>query len=421
MKLQNWVLVGVGVFGLSGLANGEDWPQWRGPQRNGISQETGLLRQWPKEGPKLLWQVADIGSAYSTPAVAGERIYLLTSRGKYTEFAVALNAIDGAQIWARQLGKASQKGPPYPGARSTPTVDGDVLYALGSDGELACLETGTGKPRWQKNLRSDFAGKPGFWAYAESVLVDGDVLVCTPGGAKATLVALNKNTGDLIWQSAVPGGDEAGYASAIVVEVGGIKQYVQFLQKGVVGVDAKTGKFLWRYEQSAKGSMANIPTPVAQGNFIYSGSGEGGGGLFKLNARQSAIEVEPVYFSKKNLPNSMGGTVSPGNYLYGTNARGLLCVELATGKVMWQEKGIGPGSICYADGCLYLHDEKGDLALIEATPGGYKQNGRFNPPGQTARPERGASLAWSYPVISNGRLYLRDLGVLWCYDIKQGE
>ena len=322
---------------------------------------------------------------------------------------------DGKQKWSAKLGKAGNpdQKPAYPGARSTPTVDGDMLYALGSDGDLACFETATGKVRWKKSLRADFGGQPGTWAYSESPLIDGDTLICTPGGAEATLVALEKKSGNVIWKAAVPGGDKAAYASVIVVETGGVKQYVQFLEKGLVGVDAKTGKFLWRYDKTAEGSPANIPSPTAADGYIYSASGKGGGGLIHLTSAQGGVGAEPVYADKK-LPTSLGGTVEIGGYLYGT-ADVLYCLDFKTGAVKWKERGIGARSICFADGCLYLHGENGEAALVEATPEGYHEKGHFSPPDQ---PERGSAKAWAYPVVANGRLYLRDLDRLWCYDIK---
>ena len=298
-------------------------------------------------------------------------------------------------------------------SRSSPTVDGGLLYALGSDGDLVCLNVATGKKRWGRSLRTDFAGKPGEWAYAESPLIDGDVLVCTPGRSEAALAALDKKTGDVIWKSPVQGGGEAAYASIIIVEAGGVKQYVQFLQKGLVGVDAKTGKFLWRYDKTAQGSPANIPTPVAHDGYVYSATGRGGGGLVKLTASQSGVEAEQVYASKK-LPTSIGGTVRIGDYLYGTTGRALLCVEFATGKIQWQDRCIGAGAVCYADGLLYIHGENGQLALVEATPDAYREKGRFTPPDQPDR--RGK--AWAYPTVANGRLYVHDYGTLWCYDIR---
>jgi outer membrane protein assembly factor BamB len=403
------------ALGLCSLA-GADWPQWRGPERNGISQETGLLQEWPKEGPKLVWQVKDIGLGYSTPAVVGERLYLISNQGMDNEYVQALSTADGKHVWQTKIGKVGpNEGPQYPGARSTPTVEGELLYALGSDGDLVCLEIASGKPRWQKSLRSDFGGQPGKWAYAESPLVDGDVLVVTPGGADATIVALNKATGEPIWKSAIPGGDQAAYASAIAIEVDGVKQYVQFLQNGVVGVDAKTGNLLWRYDGTAKGSPANIPSPVADAAFVYTGTNRGGGGLVKLKSAQGKFDAEQVYFGAK-LPTSIGGAVKVGEHLYGTNGQGMLCVDFATGDVKWQERGVGAGSLCFADGRLYVHGEKGDVALVEPTPEAYREKGKFTPPGQ---PGNRKGEAWAYPVVANGKLYIHDFGVLWCYDVKQ--
>jgi outer membrane protein assembly factor BamB len=416
---RRWIggmVVGATLLGACG-AFAADWPQWRGPQRTGISAETGLLQEWPKEGPKLLWQVKGIGSGFSTPAVVGQRLYLVSSKGLENEFVQALAVKDGRQVWSTRLGNVGNPAqqPSYPGARSTPTVDGALLYALGSDGDLACLETATGKVRWQKSLRAEYGGQPGIWAYSESPLIDGNTLICTPGGSEATLVALNKKTGALLWKSAVPGGDQAAYSSAIVVNAGGVRQYVQFLQKGVVGVDAKTGRFLWRYDRTAQGSPANIPTPVAHEGAIYTATGRAGGGLVRLKASGDAIEAEPVYLATK-LPNSIGGAVRVGDYLYGTTGGGLLCVEFATGQVKWQERAIGAASVCFADGRLYLHGENGDVALVEATPEAYREKGRFTPPEQPER-ARGAQ-AWAYPVVANGRLYIHDGGTLWCYDVK---
>jgi outer membrane protein assembly factor BamB len=400
-------------------ASGANWPQWRGPARDGISRETGLLKEWPKEGPKLLWHAKNIGSGYSTPAVVGERLYLLSNQGMEEEFVKALNVKDGKEIWSIRIGKVGNPNqkPSYPAARSTPTLDGDLLYALGSDGDLVCLERSGGKARWQKNLRMDFGGQPGIWAYAESPLIDGDVLVCTPGGPDATLVALNKKTGHLLWKSVVPSGEQAAYASVIAVTIGGGKQYVQFLQKGLVGVDARNGKFLWRYDKTAQGSPANIPTPVGRDGFIYSATGRGGASLIKLSLGQDSVAVDEVYASPK-LPTAIGGAILVGNYLFGTTGQALVCAEFKTGEIKWTDRGVGAGSLCYADGRLYLHSESGELALVEATAEGYREKGRFTPPDQ---PERGQSKAWAYPVVANGRFYIRDSNVLWCYDVRQAE
>jgi outer membrane protein assembly factor BamB len=404
-----------------GNSPASDWPQWRGPERDGISKENGLLKQWPAAGPKLLWQVNDIGDGYSTPAVVGTHIYLMSNRGFDNEFVEALSTKAGATVWTTRIGKVGGGNDfLYSKARSTPTVDGEFIYALGSDGDLACLETKTGKIRWQKSLRNDFAGKPGVWAYAESPLVDGDVVVVTPGGEQATIVALNKKTGDVIWKCAVPDGDPAGYASAIVVQAGGRKQYVQFLSKGIVGVDAKTGQFLWRYAAPAKGP-AQIPTPVARDGYVYGGAMNIGGGLVRLKAAGGGVAAEQVYFAR-GLPNGIGGAVLVGEHLYGTEGAGgeLVALEFTTGKVKWQAESIGTASLAYADGELYVHGANGEMALVEATPEAYREKGRFTPPAQPKRKRLGPypEKAWAYPVIAKGTLYIRDISTLWAYDIK---
>jgi outer membrane protein assembly factor BamB len=400
-------------------ASTSDWPQWRGPQRSGVSQESGLLKQWPAAGPKLLWQVNDIGDGYSTPAVVGNRIYLMSNRGFDNEFVQALSTQDGKPVWTTRVGNVGNANDfLYAKARSTPTVDGELLYALGSDGDLACLESKSGKIRWQKSLRKELGGKPGVWAYAESPLVDGDLVIVTPGGEQATLVAFNKKTGEIIWKSAIPGGEPAAYASAIVVQAGGRKQYVQFLSKGIVGVDAKTGQFLWRYANVAKG-MAQMVTPVVRDTYIYGGANGIGGGLVRLQSAAEGVAAEQLYFAR-GLPNSIGGSVLVGDYLYGTTGTGMVAAEFMTGKVKWESEGIGSGSVAYADGHLYLHGENGDVALVEATPEAYREKGRFTPPVQPKRKRQGPypEKAWTYPVIANGRLYIRDIGTLWVFDIK---
>jgi outer membrane protein assembly factor BamB len=415
MKARFAFLVAAGFCSFTLAVTAADWPQWRGPERDGISKETGLLQEWPKDGPKLLWQVSDLGDGYSTPAVVGDRLYVLNNTGLNDEFVQARDTASGKPVWSRRLGKV---GPnqmmPYPAARSTPTVDGERIYALGSDGDLVCVKTVDGAEVWRKSLRRDFGGTPGAWAYTESPLVDGNLVVCTPGGADATLVALDKRDGTVVWKSAVPGGDKAAYASAIVVETGGVKQYVQFVQKGLVGVDAKTGKFLWRYNKTATGSPANIPTPVAHDGSIYSSSGKGGCGLVHLKIDNGQVTAEPVYF-KKGLPAGIGGAVLRDGFLYGTGGSGMMCVEFATGKDRWHEDESGAASVCFADGRLYVHGENGQLSLMDATPKAFSERGRFTPPDS---PKRGRSKAWAYPVVANGRLYVRDLGVLWCFDVK---
>lgn len=412
------VLLSVAVCGLLSVgAWAADWPQWRGVNRNGHSDEKGLLKDWPKEGPTLLWQVNDLGRGYATPSVAGGRIYLMANQGLEDEFVIALSVADGKKVWSTRIGKVGNpdQKPNFPAARSTPTVDGTTIYALGSDGDLVCLESATGKLRWKKSLRTDFGGLSPTWAYAESPLVDGDVLVCVPGGSDATIVALDKRNGNAIWKSPVPGGGMAGYASVIADDIGGIKQYVAYLASGLVGVEAKTGRFLWKYEKT-KGSMGmSMATPVASEGYVYSGATRVGGGAVKLTVAQGTVTAEEAYFDPK-LPTAIGGTVLVGPYLYGTS-QAMMCVEFKTGQVKWNERGIGAASLMYADGLLYLHGEGGEVALVEASPEAYREKGRFTPPNAPAHGNQ-MEKSWAYPVIADGRLYIRDLDTLWCYDIR---
>ena len=420
MKAPSANLLSIGslfVF-FAAPAPAADWPQWRGPQRTGVSVETGLFQQWPTNGPKLLWQVRDIGAGYSTPAVAGNAIYLLSNEGLENEFVQALSVQDGRRLWQTRLGNVGnpKQQPNFPAARSTPTVDGECLYALSSDGDLACLECGAGKVRWKKSLRADFGGKPGDWAYAESPLVDGDKLVTTPGGAEATVVALNKKTGEVLWKTALPDADDAAYSSALVVEAAGVKQYVQMLQKGLVGLDARSGKLLWRYTRTVSSRRANIPSPLARGDTIFSAGAGTGAGLVRLKPTAGGVEAEQVYFFPK-LPTAIGGVILSGDCLYGATDQTLVCADFASGAIKWSERALGPASLCCADGRLYLHGENGDVALVEPSAEAYHEKGRFTPPD---RPKRSNAMekAWAYPVVSGGCLYVREQQMLWCYDIK---
>jgi outer membrane protein assembly factor BamB len=392
-------------------AGAADWPAWRGADRSGVSPETGLLKTWPAGGPKLLWKAAGMGEGYGEPAVVGDRIYLTGNNGMDNEFVQALSAKDGSSLWVTRLGKVGPNtSAPYPGARSTPTVDGDVLYALGSDGDLVGVETAAGKERWRKSLRADFGGKPGVWAYAESPLIDGDALVCTPGGSETSMAALNKKTGAVIWKAHVPDAGEAAYASPIAAEAGGTRQYIQFLRNGVVSVAAKDGTLLWRYTKLA--TPTNCCTPIVRGDRVFiSMAGPGGAGhaLLKLAADGKGVSV---VYEGKDLAVHHGGVVLVGDALFGATNSVLACLDFATGAKKWDHRSVGKGSVAAADGRLYVRSERGPIALVEATPAGYREAGQFD------QPDRSGKNAWPHPVISGGRLYIRDWDVLLCYDIK---
>lgn len=391
----------------------DDWPQWRGPDRDGKSSETGLLQSWPAAGPNLLWQTDDLGDGYSTPSAADGIVYLIRNKSLAAEEVIALSLSDGSPLWSTKIGPVGEnQGPQYPGTRSTPTVDGDKVYALGSDGDLACLDAKSGSIRWSKNLRSEFGGKPGKWAYAESPLIDGDALICSPGGSKATVVALNKSDGEPIWKAPLEKADDAGFSSPVVATIRGTKQYVLFLSKGVVGLNAETGELLWRYAGTSD-KDANVQTPVVRGNLVYTGAGRVGGGLIRISAGDS--EPEEVYFGR-TMPSGMGGNILLDGLLFGTSGPTQICIEFESGDQKWQDRGIGAASLCYADGKIFLHGENNDVAVIEATGDGYNELVRFTPPNAPASVK---GKAWTYPIIVDGKLIIRHGGTVWCYDVSR--
>lgn len=393
------------------LSHGEDWPQWRGVNRDGKSNETGLLKTWPKEGPRLLWQVNDLGNGYSTPSAANGVVYLIANRDLQNEDLIALSLEDGTKLWSIRLGNVGKnEGPQYPGARSTPTIDGDSVYALGSDGDLLCVRAKSGDILWKKNLKVDFGGQPGMWAYTESPLIDAEQLICSPGGADATVVALNKSTGETIWKSALPEGDKASFSSPIMAEVDGTKQYILFLGNGAVGVDPASGQSLWRYTKTSD-KQANVQTPVAENGLVYTAASRVGSGLIKVSRNAPVTEV---YFGGSK-PSGMGGCILIGRALFGSTGSTMACIDFATGKENWRTRSMGACSMCYADEKLYLHGEDNELVMIAASPKAYEELGRVTPPDA---PDRGNSKAWAYPIIADGKLLVRDVGTVWCYDIK---
>ena len=390
-----------------------DWPQWRGPNHNDLSTETGLLKDWPASGPPLAWKTKGLGDGYSGVAVVGARIYTAGDKGD-TSFVLALNAADGTPVWSARLGKAGSVGDPkFEGPRSTPSVDGDLVFSLGQWGDLVCLDTAQGKEVWRKDLIKDLGGVRPSWGYAEAPLVDGNKVVVTSGGQAGAIVALNPKTGDVIWRSK-GFTDSPHYSSLAVAELGGVRQYIQLTASSVAGIAAADGKMLWRAPR--KGAVAVIPSPIYRDGFVYVTSSYGTGcNLFKLTATGGSFAAAEVY-ANKVMANHHGGVILVGNELYGySEAKGWTCQDFKTGGEKWMEKEkLGKGAIAYADRHFYLRQEnsRGTVALIEASPAGYKEHGRFNPP------ERSSKNAWPHPVIANGRLYLRDQDALLCYDVK---
>jgi outer membrane protein assembly factor BamB/precorrin-6B methylase 2 len=393
------------------------WPQWRGPDRSNVSEETGLLREWPDGGPPLAWKVSGLGEGVASVAIAGGRVFTLGYQGE-SEFLTALDANSGKKLWQARLGPALKENPVMRWlCQRTPTIDDDRLYAFTAQGELLCLRTADGGLLWRKHYRQDFAGRTGPWGYCDRPLVDGDRLICVPGGEQATLVALNKKTGAVLWKCAIPNGDPAGYAATVVAEAAGVRQYIAFLHGSVVAVSAD-GRFLWRYTGIANRTGNNY-TPLVSGSAVFCASGYGSGvALLNLlpGKEKGAVVVEEVYTRKQTLSAWHDGTVLVGGHVYCGAESKVACLEFGTGKVLWQERGTVSGrvSVTCAEGHLYLRAQDGKVALVEATPKAFTAKGLLQIPGAVAKPGSTA------PVVAGGRLYLRDDDVLFCYDVLAG-
>lgn len=381
---------------------GGDWPQWRGANRDGVSKETGLLKEWPANGPALVWKASGAGRGYSSLAVAGGRLFTLGLRGD-REYVLAFDVATGKQAWATAHGGAfrNDRGD---GPRGTPTVDGQNLYALGGNGDLSCLDSRTGRVIWTMNILEKFGGENPTWGISESPLVMGDKVLVNAGGPGASIVALNKKDGSLIWKSQ---SDPAGYSSGIPVQIGDNTEVVFFTHRRAVGLDLKDGKLLWEYPRAAN-SVANVATPVVRGNRVFLSSDYGtGAGLVEIKADGKAQEI---YFTKE-MRNHHSSSILIGDYLYGFSSGILTAMRFDTGDVAWKDRSVGKGSLVYADGNLYALSENGVVGLIEATPTGYHEKGRF-------RIAQDSLPTWTHPVVAGGRLYLRDQDTIYAYDVR---
>lgn len=413
-----------------------DWPQYRGPNRDDVSTEMGLLKSWPAGGPPLLWTYPDAGVGLSGPAIVGDRLYTLGGRGE-NEFLIALDlksVKDGAiqEAWAAPVGPLfrfdTNKWSSGPSA--TPTVSGGMVYALGGNGDLVCVNGASGKEVWRKNLPMELeaqvnpiGGGPKNlgWGFTWSPLVDGEQLVCLPGGPKGTVAALDRKTGRLLWRSAEVK-DQAAYTSPMVADIEGVRQYVVLTNPGLFGVSARDGRLLWRAKRDAPFGTEVINTPLIQGSTIFTTVSVGNGGceLVKVRKEGQTFNAESVY-SNKNLSNHHGNVIRVGGHVFGySDGRGWVCHDFMTGMNVWSEKGKLPaGSVAFADGHLYCYSEvDGTTALIEAGPDGWRESGRFKIPQQT-KLRKPSGRIWTPPVVADGKLYLRDQDLLFCFDVKK--
>jgi outer membrane protein assembly factor BamB len=393
---------------VTGRASREpDWPQWRGPERTSLSKETGLMKTWPAPGPAAAWTISNLGPGYGSLAIKDDRIYIQGVKGS-DSVVFCLNRADGKAVWSQALGPTREQDR-GPGPRGTPTVDGDRLYALSENGDLACLRIKDGSSVWRRNILKDFGGRNITWLISESPLVDGNRLIVTPGGDGASIVALDKMTGNPIWTSKELS-DPAGYSSCVAADVGGVRTIIGFTGRAAVGLRASDGKLMWRYE-TVSNRTANIATPIFHDNKVFYSSAYGTGcALLGLKAQGGEVKAEEIYFNK-DMQNHHGGLVLVNGYLYGFSNAILTCMEFATGKTVWRDRSVGKGTLTYADGHLYLLSEGNVVGLAEATPEGYKEKGRFNIADQ-------GYPSWAHPVVCGGKLYIRNQGALTCYDIK---
>lgn len=432
---------------ISTAALAADWPQWLGPKRDGLTEETGLLKEWPTAGPERVWLFEDCGYGYAGFSIVDGVLYTMGGRPTAADEVaadeapadqsessdeatandsaekidkkcqlIALDANTGQELWHVELGPMLENdwggGP-----RSTPTVDNGRVYALGGKGTLVAVDAKSGREIWRTNLVEDLQGTEPNWGYCESVLIDGDKLLCTPGGKEGAIAAIDKATGKVLWR-ATELDDTAHYSSIIKAEINGQPQYVQLLEQRVVGVSPDDGRLLW--ESEFPGRVAVIPTPIVVGNKVFVTAGYGAGcSLVEVSPENVATELYEEK-ARKLMKNHHGGVVRVGDYLYGhSDGTGWICMDFNTGKRQWRERDIlGKGAIAYADGMLYcVGEDDGQVALVEASPEGWEEHGRFTlDPQTTIRSDRGK--IWVHPVISGGKLYLRDQDKLYCYDIK---
>ena len=403
---------------------GDDWPTFRGTARTGVAPDTDLLESWPATGPRLVWEAAGAGRGYASVAISGGRIYTLgdglsTAGDDKDEYLTCFDRQTGKQVWKTKTGQPWNEGKPdWQGSRSTPTVDGDRVYVITPHGQLVACATADGRELFRVDLKAKFGGKKGdSWGYSESVTIDGDRLICTPGGEQATMVALNKKTGEQLWTCPMQGDIGAGHASIVMSRLGDRRVCVQTTASGACGVDAATGALLWRYPIDK--TTAVIPTPIVRGDLVFFSAGykRGGALLRQVPGPDGGVKIEEVYGLKKELANKHGGIVLVGNHLYGdSDDQGIpFCADLMTGDVVWKSRGSGKNSaaVAAADGHVYVRWSDGTLALVKADPAGYAEVSAFKIPGSGDQP------SWPHPVILDGRLYLREQDKILCYDLKQ--
>jgi outer membrane protein assembly factor BamB/precorrin-6B methylase 2 len=401
---------------LAGPLAAADWPQWRGPDRSNASKETGLLKEWPKDGPPLAWKAEGLNDGVAPVSLAGGRVFTTGNREDEV-ICTALSEKDGKRLWSTSIGPAAREMAVMRWLSQTaPTVDGERLYVVTANGDYVCLATDTGKELWRKHFQKDFDGKKSSWGYCDYPLVDGDRVILTPGGEKAAVVALDKKTGEVIWKCTLPGGDMAAHSVLVAAEIGGVRQYVNHLTRTMVGVAAGDGKLLWTYTGLTT-RVATTHAPVIDGDSIFYASGYGAGHVLLKVSKSDAgdFKVAEIYKARGDYVSWLGSPTLMGQHIFINTTKGLSCLARKDGATIWQEN-LGRCTYTVADGRLYIRGEKGLMTLADPNLATFHGRGEFNPPSN-----RGAGPYWTFPVVANGRLYLRDFDTLLVYNIRDPD
>ena len=389
-----------------------EWPCFHGSDRTNKSTETGMIKAWPKDGPELLWTVSGLGEGYSSVSLGDGLIY---TAGKANNQAYVFSFdLKGKPVWEKPNGKTwattMSHARSYTGSRSTPTYDNGILYHLGESGRLAAFDSKTGKELWHKELIQEFNAENPEYGYSESVFIDGDNLYTRPAGEKGFQVCLNKHNGELIWANMeIPGLE--GYSSPVIMEFGGYRHLIGSSSNCYYGVDTRTGKLLWKVDFENRQGL-NVTDAIVYNEYVFISSGYGKGSLLvKLTVSGKEIIPETVWQSEL-MDNHHGGIILHDGYLYGSgsNSKNWFCLDFLTGKQVWKTQG--KGSVTYADGMLYMLDERGTMKLVRATPDKYDLSGEYKVP------VGGEGMYWAHPVICGGRLYIRHADKLYAYDIS---
>lgn len=413
-----------------------EWPQFRGPRRDGVSRETNLLKSWPEGGPALLWKRAGIGRGYSSPAIKANTLYITGDIGD--ELTITTLDLAGTPGWSASNGKAWEK--PYPGARATCTLEGSYLYHMNAHGRAVCLNAVDGTEVWSVSVLERFGAPNIQWGISECLLIDGERVIVSPGGSKALMAALDKKTGETAWSTEPlrfqrahrfggkpvnppePDTDKAGYASPMLIETGGRRLIAGCSARHVFCVDADAGKLLWTQPVFARYEVIGAAPVLCGDSVFFTAPDKFGGRLFRIAANRDSVSLEQAW--ETAVDNCHGALVLVDGRLYGSGYRRLnawVCLDVETGSTQYSTTDWMKGSVTYADGRLYALAEDGLMSLLEPTDTAFQVRGQFHlrdsGDGQPGKGKANKDV-WAHPVVCNGRLYLRDHDTLFCYDIR---